>query len=69
MKVGEVSEVFKTVHGFHILKLTDLKKGAITSLGNAKEQIEKKLRKNKIGSATRSYVEDLKRKANIKMYF
>ena len=69
MNVGEVSEIFKTVHGFHILKLTDLKKGDITSLDNAKERIEKKLRKNKIGSATRSYVKALKQKANIKVYF
>ena len=69
MTVGEVSEIFKTVHGFHILKLTDLKKGDIASLDKAKERIEKKLRKNKIGSATRSYVEALKQKADIKMYF
>ena len=69
MSIGQVSGIFKTVHGFHILKLTDLKKGNITSLDNAKERIEKKLRKNKIGSATRSYVKALKQKANIKVYF
>ena len=69
MKVGEVSEIFKTVHGFHILKLTDIKKGNTLSLDNAKAQIERKLRKNKVGSATRSYVEALKQKADIKMYF
>ena len=35
----------------------------------AREQIDKTLRATKIGSATRSYVETLKEKANIKMYF
>jgi len=69
MKVGEVSTVFKTVHGFHILKLTDLQEGDIVSLKKAKKQIERKLRKNKIGSATRSYVQALKQKAKIKIYF
>jgi len=69
MNVGEVSEIFKTVHGFHILKLTDLKKGDTLSLDNAKERIERKLRKNKLGSATLSYLEALKQKSDIKMYF
>ena len=69
MKVNEVSSVFKTGHGFHILKLTDLKDGKIISLNKTKGRIAKILRKNKVGSATRSYVETLKQKADIKMYF
>ena len=69
MKVNEVSSVFKTGLGFHILKLTDLIEGKIMSLDRAKTRIEKILRKNKIGNATRNYVETLKQKSNIKMYF
>ena len=57
MKVNEVSSVFKTGLGFHILKLTDLIEGKIMSLDRAKTRIEKILRKNKIGNATRNYVE------------
>ena len=69
MKVNEVSSVFKTGLGFHILKLTDLIEGKIMSLDRAKTRIEKILRKNKIGNATRNYVETLKQKSKIKMYF
>ena len=69
MKVNEVSPVFKTGLGFHILKLTDLKDGKTMPLDKAKTRIEKILRKNKVGSATRNYVKSLKQKSKIKMYF
>ena len=69
MKVNEVSPVFKTGLGFHILKLTDLKEGKMMPLDRAKTRIEKILRKNKTGNATRNYVEKLKQKSKIKMYF
>jgi parvulin-like peptidyl-prolyl isomerase len=69
MKVNTVSPVFKTGLGFHILKLTDLKEGKTMPLDRAKTRIEKILRKNKMGDATRNYVEKLKQKSKIKMYF
>ena len=69
MKVNEVSPVFKTGLGFHILKLTDLKEGKTMPLDKVKIRIEKILRKNKMGNATRNYVEKLKQKSKIKMYF
>jgi len=69
MKVNEVSPVFKTGIGFHILKLTDLKESKMMSLDRAKTRIEKILRKNKVGNATRNYVETLKQKSKIKIYF
>ena len=69
MKVNEVSPVFKTGLGFHILKLTDLKEGKMMPLDRAKTRIEKILRKNKVGNSTRNYVEKLKQKSKIKMYF
>ena len=69
MKVNEVSPVFKTGLGFHILKLTDLKEGKMMPLDRAKTRIKKILRKNKVGNATRNYVEKLKQKSKIKIYF
>ncbi len=69
MKVNEVSPVFKTGLGLHLLKLTDLKEGKMMPLDRAKTRIEKILRKNKVGNATRNYVEKLKQKSKIKMYF
>ena len=69
MKVNEVSPVFKTGLGLHLLKLTDLKEGKMMPLDKTKTRIEKILRKNKVGNATRNYVEKLKQKSKIKMYF
>ena len=69
MKVNEVSPVFKTGLGLHLLKLTDLKEGKKMPLDKTKTRIEKILRKNKVGNATRNYVEKLKQKSKIKIYF
>ena len=69
MKVNEVSPVFKTGLGLHLLKLTDLKEGKKMPLDKTKTRIERILRKNKVGNATRNYVEKLKQKSKIKMYF
>jgi parvulin-like peptidyl-prolyl isomerase len=69
MKINEVSPIFKTGLGLHLLKLTDLKKGKTMALDEAKTKIENILRKKKVGNATRNYVESLKQKSKIKMYF
>ena len=69
MKVGEVSEVFKTGHGFHILKVTDKKSGEAGSFEKQKGKIENILRSRKLQQATLDYIETLKKKANIKNYF
>jgi parvulin-like peptidyl-prolyl isomerase len=69
MKMNEVSPIFKTGLGLHLLKLTDLKKGKTMALDEAKTKIENILRKKKVGNATRNYVESLKQKSKIKMYF
>jgi peptidyl-prolyl cis-trans isomerase C len=69
MKVGEVSEIFKTKHGFHILKVTDKKPGVSRSFDNEKENIRKTLMERKSAQATRTYVETLKKQADLKTYF
>ena len=69
MEVGEVSSVFRTAHGFHLLKLTDRKLGDITPPARVEKKITKTLKTMKVGSATREYVGVLKQKATIKMYF
>jgi len=69
IKVGEVSEVFKTTHGFHILKVTDKKPGVIRSFANEKETIRKTLIEKKSVEATRTYLETLKKQADLKTYF
>ena len=69
MKVGEVSEIFRTGHGFHVIKVTDRKPGGLSPFATEKEEIKKFLANKKISQATRDYIETLKKKAEIKIYF
>ena len=69
MKVGEVSEIFRTGHGFHVIKVTDRKPGSLSSFATEKEKIQKFLANKKISQATRDYIENLRKEAEIKIYF
>ena len=69
MKVGEVSEIFRTGHGFHVIKVTDRKPGSLSSFATEKEKIQKFLANKKISQATRDYIENLRKEAAIKTYF
>ncbi len=69
MKVGEVSSVFKTRHGLHILKVTDKKPGGYTPFDTVKKGIEKKIRAQKLKKQTEEYVHHLRKKADVKVYF
>ncbi len=69
LKVGEVSEIFQTKHGLHILKVTDRKQGETRSFESQKEKIRKSLTDKKTVQATRNYVKNLKKKADLKTYF
>ncbi len=69
MKVGEVSKIFRTGHGFHVIKVTDRKPGSLSSFATEKEKIQKFLTNKKISQATRDYIENLREEARIKTYF
>ncbi|MBI4389005.1 MAG: peptidylprolyl isomerase [Nitrospinae bacterium] len=69
MKVGEVSEVFRTGHGFHILKVTDRKPAKSESLEEASEKIREILKGEKIGKETGRYTEALRKNADVKLYY
>jgi peptidyl-prolyl cis-trans isomerase C len=69
MKVGEVSEIFRTGHGFHVLKVTDKKPGGLSPFEAEKAKIEKFLTNKKVSQATRDYIETLKKQAKIKTYY
>ena len=69
MKVGEVSEIFRTGHGFHVIKVTDRKPGSLSSFATEKEKIQKFLANKKISQATRDYIKNLRKEAEIKTYF
>ena len=69
MKIGEVSEIFRTGHGFHILKVTDRKAGDLSPFSAEKEKIKKFLAQKKVSQETRDYIDKLKKQAKIKTYF
>ena len=69
MKTGEVSEPFKTAHGFHILKLTDIKPAGARSLEETQAEIKKSLVNKKLAQETQAYMKGLREKAEIKTYF
>lgn len=69
MEVGEVSTVFKTRHGLHILKVTDKKPGGYSSFEEVKKNIEKKIKEQKLKTQTKEYVHHLRKKADVKVYF
>ena len=69
MKVGEVSDVFKTGHGYQILKVTDKKPGRYNAFEKVKMKIEKIVKRKKISNKTKEYVSALRQKAEVKVYY
>ena len=69
MKDGEVSDIFRTGHGFHVLKVTDKKPAGASPFEAEQEKIKNFLIQKKVSQATRDYIEALKKQAKIKTYF
>ncbi len=69
MKVGEVSDIFRTGHGLHLLKVTDKKPEELSPFERERTKIEKFLTNKKVSQATRDYIENLKKKSKIKTYY
>ncbi len=69
LKVGEVSEIFRTQHGFQIMKVTGKKEGKKGTLESEKENIRELLLDRKIQNKSHPYLEGLRKKADIKIYF
>jgi len=69
LQVGEMSGIFKTKHGLHLLKVTDKIPGIDRPFENEKESIRKTLIEKKSAQATRAYVQTLKKQADLKTYF
>ncbi len=69
MKPGEISEIFKTNFGYHILKVIDRKPETHATLEDAKEKIKETVHGEKLEKQAKVYTETLRSKANIKTYF
>ena len=66
MKLGEVSPVFNTAHGFHLAKVTDRKTGLTKPYEDVKSIIKEELILLAQDKKLREYVEGLKSSADIK---
>ncbi len=60
MKKGEVSEPVKTQFGYHIIKLTDVKKGKAVGFDKVKDDLTKRLLNEKRREAFDGYIEKLR---------
>ncbi|MDH5763619.1 MAG: peptidylprolyl isomerase [Nitrospinota bacterium] len=69
LNVGQVSEIFRTKHGYQILKVTGKKEAKKETLENEKENIRKLLIDQQIKSKSHPYLEALRKQAKIKIYF
>lgn len=69
MKTGEISDIFRTGHGFHVLKVTDRKPAGTSPFEEEKKKITNFLKQKKSSKATQDYIEALKKQAKIKTYF
>lgn len=69
LELGKVSGIFRTRHGFHILKLTDIKPAVSQSLEEVKEEIRDLLIGMEIKKHTPDYLTKIKKEAKIKTYF
>jgi len=69
LKVGEVSEIFRTQHGYQILKVTGKKAGKKGTLESEKENIREILFDQEIKNKSQPYLKALRKTAEIKIYF
>ena len=69
LDVGKVSEIFRTQHGYQILKVTAKKAGKKGTLESERENIRKILTDQEIKTKSHPYLKALRKKANIKIYF
>jgi parvulin-like peptidyl-prolyl isomerase len=65
LKGNEVSDIFRTVFGFHIAKVYEKKPEGISDFAEVKEDIEKSLHRQKQERAVENYLDRLRAKAVI----
>jgi peptidyl-prolyl cis-trans isomerase C len=67
LKPGEISEVVKTQYGYHIIKVTERKDGAVRPFDQVKMQIKSQLANQRLQTQLDTYMNDLRTKANVQI--
>ncbi len=68
LKIGETSEIVETSFGLHLIQLTDKKPEGTIDYKEIKEKILQHLKQKRMKQDVLTYIQDLKKKANIKKF-
>jgi len=66
LPIGQVSDVVETQFGYHLIKVTAHQQASVRPLSQVKDQLQEYLTGKKKQEALLAYIEELKKKANIK---
>ena len=69
LNIGEVSGVVKTMFGFHIIKLNETRPPEQAPFGEVKESIQKHLFMQEANTKVQEYIDRLRKKADIKLFY
>ena len=69
LEVGEVSDVVETTFGFHLIELTETKPSEYAPFEDMKEAIQKHLFMKDASNRVADYITDLRKKAEIEIFY
>jgi parvulin-like peptidyl-prolyl isomerase len=68
LQPGDISEIVVTRHGYHLIQLIDRRPPTQMAYKDAREKIERTLRRNKEQEKIEAYLTSIKRRADIKRF-